>query len=112
MAIGPYDVLIAGQAIARDMILITHNTGEFGRVPGCRSRIGGVEYGEAADLPASQDDHRSTLTRLPRTAIRGSAPSPAVRTRGAGEGPQVRRLCASGLRGEGPSPVRPDRKPL
>jgi len=34
VGIGPYDVLIAGQAIARDMILITHNTREFGRVPG------------------------------------------------------------------------------
>jgi tRNA(fMet)-specific endonuclease VapC len=32
--IGPYDVLIAGQAVARNMILVTHNTGEFGRVPG------------------------------------------------------------------------------
>ena len=31
--IGPYDALIAGQAIARNMILVTHNTGEFGRVP-------------------------------------------------------------------------------
>jgi tRNA(fMet)-specific endonuclease VapC len=31
--IGPYDVLIAGQAIARDMILITHNAAEFRRVP-------------------------------------------------------------------------------
>jgi tRNA(fMet)-specific endonuclease VapC len=30
--IGPYDVLIAGQA--RSMILVTHNTQEFGRVPG------------------------------------------------------------------------------
>ena len=34
--IGPYDVLIAGQAVARDMILITHNTQEFARVPGLR----------------------------------------------------------------------------
>src|SRR5215470_2755025 len=34
--IGPYDVLIAGQAVARDMILVTHNTGEFGRVPQLR----------------------------------------------------------------------------
>ena len=34
--IGPYDVLIAGQAIARGMILITHNTAEFGRVPRLR----------------------------------------------------------------------------
>ena len=34
--IGPYDVLIAGQAIARGMILVTHNTEEFGRVPRLR----------------------------------------------------------------------------
>jgi tRNA(fMet)-specific endonuclease VapC len=34
--IGPYDVLIAGQAIARGMILVTHNTAEFGRVPRLR----------------------------------------------------------------------------
>jgi len=30
--IGAYDVLIAGQAVARDLILITHNVREFGRV--------------------------------------------------------------------------------
>jgi tRNA(fMet)-specific endonuclease VapC len=35
--IGPYDVLIAGQALARNMILITHNTNEFGRVPGLQA---------------------------------------------------------------------------
>jgi len=32
--IGPYDVLIAGQAKARDMILVTHNVQEFERVEG------------------------------------------------------------------------------
>ena len=31
--IGPYDVLIAGQAVARNVILVTRNTREFGRVP-------------------------------------------------------------------------------
>jgi len=31
--IGPYDMLIAGQAISRSLILITHNTREFSRVP-------------------------------------------------------------------------------
>jgi tRNA(fMet)-specific endonuclease VapC len=36
MPIGPYDMLIAGQAMARNLILITHNTVEFGRVPGLR----------------------------------------------------------------------------
>lgn len=32
--IGPYDVLIAGQARARNLTLITNNTDEFARVPG------------------------------------------------------------------------------
>lgn len=36
MSIGPFDVLIAGQALARRPILITHNTREFARVPGLR----------------------------------------------------------------------------
>lgn len=31
--VGPYDVLIAGQARARDLTLITNNTAEFARVP-------------------------------------------------------------------------------
>jgi tRNA(fMet)-specific endonuclease VapC len=34
--IGAYDVLIAGQAAARELILVSHNIGEFGRVPGLR----------------------------------------------------------------------------
>ena len=33
-SIGPYDVLIAGQARARNLTLITNNTDEFARVPG------------------------------------------------------------------------------
>ncbi len=35
--IGPYDVLIAGQALARDLILVTRNAGEFARVPRLRT---------------------------------------------------------------------------
>lgn len=34
--IGPYDVLIAGQARARDLALVTANIGEFQRVDGLR----------------------------------------------------------------------------
>ena len=34
--IGPYDVLIAGQAKARKLTLVTHNTTEFQRVSGLR----------------------------------------------------------------------------
>jgi tRNA(fMet)-specific endonuclease VapC len=32
--IGPYDLLLAGQALALSMILVTANTNEFSRVPG------------------------------------------------------------------------------
>lgn len=34
--IGPFDGLIAGQALARDLILVTNNTREFARVAGLR----------------------------------------------------------------------------
>lgn len=34
--IGPNDLMIAAIALAHDLILITHNTSEFGRVPGLR----------------------------------------------------------------------------
>jgi tRNA(fMet)-specific endonuclease VapC len=34
--IGPYDILIAGQAKARNLILVTNNTREFKRVTGLR----------------------------------------------------------------------------
>lgn len=34
--IGAYDTLIAGQAVAQDLILITHNVGEFQRVEGLK----------------------------------------------------------------------------
>ena len=34
--IGPYDVLIAEQAKARKLTLVTHNTTEFKRVPGLK----------------------------------------------------------------------------
>jgi len=34
--IGPYDLMLAGQALSLDVTLVTHNTGEFQRVPGLR----------------------------------------------------------------------------
>ncbi len=34
--IGPYDLMIAGQAIALDVTLVTHNTREFQRVDGLK----------------------------------------------------------------------------
>ncbi len=32
--IGPYDIQIAAQCISRGLTVVTHNTGEFSRVPG------------------------------------------------------------------------------
>jgi tRNA(fMet)-specific endonuclease VapC len=34
--IGPYDMLIAAQAIAKDLVLVTNNTGEFSRIKNLR----------------------------------------------------------------------------
>ncbi len=34
--IGPYDLQISGQALALNLILVTHNTREFGRVVGLK----------------------------------------------------------------------------
>ena len=34
--IGPNDMLIAAIAMANDVILVTHNQKEFGRIPGLR----------------------------------------------------------------------------
>ena len=31
--VGPYDVQIAGQAVAKSLILVTHNVSEFGKIP-------------------------------------------------------------------------------
>lgn len=32
--VGPYDMMIAATAIAHQLTLVTHNTGEFSRIPG------------------------------------------------------------------------------
>lgn len=32
--IGAYDLMIAAQGVSRDLTVVTHNTGEFSRVPG------------------------------------------------------------------------------
>jgi tRNA(fMet)-specific endonuclease VapC len=34
--IGPYDMLIAAQALSRDLVLVTDNVDEFGRIQGLR----------------------------------------------------------------------------
>ena len=36
LMIGPYDLLIAGIALANKWVFVTHNVGEFSRVPGLK----------------------------------------------------------------------------
>ena len=36
MPIGPYDMLIAAIAMAHNLIVVTHNTKHFGRIPGLK----------------------------------------------------------------------------
>jgi tRNA(fMet)-specific endonuclease VapC len=36
MSIGPNDLMIAAIALANDLTVVTHNTGEFSRVPGLK----------------------------------------------------------------------------
>ena len=60
--IGPYDVLIAGQAKARKLILVTHNTTEFQRVPSLK-----VEDWKGA-TPASPGSQSRGFTRPRRGA--------------------------------------------
>lgn len=35
-SIGAYDLMIAGQALKRGLTVVTHNMGEFARVPGLK----------------------------------------------------------------------------
>lgn len=35
--IGPYDLQIAAQGVAKGLTVVTHNTGEFSRVPGIKT---------------------------------------------------------------------------
>ncbi len=54
--IGPYDVLIAGQAMARDLTLVTHNTAEFQRVEGLR-----VEDWSGTASPAAPKPRKASV---------------------------------------------------
>jgi tRNA(fMet)-specific endonuclease VapC len=54
--IGPYDVLIAGQAKARNLTLVTHNTAEFQRVEGLR-----VEDWSGTASPAASKPQKASV---------------------------------------------------
>ena len=56
--IGPYDVLIAGQAKARNLTLVTHNTTEFQRVEGLR-----VEDWSGTAFPAALKPRKASASR-------------------------------------------------
>lgn len=57
--IGPYDVLIAGQAKARKLTLVTHNTTEFQRVPGLKVE----DWKDATPPPKTAAKRRPAVKR-------------------------------------------------
>ena len=57
--IGPYDVLIAGQAKARELTLVTHNTNEFQRVPGLKVE----DWKGSTSPPATPQERKSSARR-------------------------------------------------
>ena len=59
---GSYDVLIAGQAKARKLTLVTHNTTEFQRVPGLK-----VEDWKGATSPPSAASRLQRSQAKPRS---------------------------------------------
>jgi tRNA(fMet)-specific endonuclease VapC len=60
--IGPYDVMIAGTALARGLIVVTANTREFSRVTGLQLEDWRQPISEVREMPA---EYR--VTRIPRT---------------------------------------------
>jgi hypothetical protein len=94
--IGPYDVLIAGQAKARELILVTHNTAKFGRVSGLRlerlrnlERTGPSIVGRRRQVRVRRrpDVTRRYNRAKDRNGRRNSYPEdskPSARTRGGG----------------------------
>lgn len=67
--IGPYDLLIVGQALARGLTFVTANASEFR--PGARARLGGLDtFSRPGQVPGAvrRGDHSgqswSTLSRL------------------------------------------------
>jgi hypothetical protein len=72
--IGPYDVLIAGQAKARNLTLVTHNTDEFGN--GCAT----VFQDDACLFVRPVVDHLFQKPPTPDTSLRrGEAPLRQIR---------------------------------
>ena len=63
--IGPYDVLIAGQAKARNLTLVTHNTNEFQRIEGLR-----VENWKGSTSPAALKPQKASASPAANDRVR------------------------------------------
>jgi tRNA(fMet)-specific endonuclease VapC len=77
-SIGAYDVLIAGHARSRALIVVTGNRAEFGRVEGCAAKTGADPMEGKGPLSLSSGD---TERRLP-VAKRAEAGAPLLKRGG------------------------------
>jgi tRNA(fMet)-specific endonuclease VapC len=66
--IGPYDVMIAGTALARGLILITANTREFSRVPGLELENWRLPSTEVRENPGEYRVTRAFSPRISQAA--------------------------------------------
>jgi tRNA(fMet)-specific endonuclease VapC len=62
--IGPYDVMIAGTALARGLIVVTGNTREFSRVPGLQIENWRLAPTEVRETPGEYRVVRVVQTRI------------------------------------------------
>jgi tRNA(fMet)-specific endonuclease VapC len=66
--IGPYDVMIAGTALARGLIVVTANTREFSRVPDLQIENWRLPLNEVRETPAEYRVVRVTSARMSQAA--------------------------------------------
>ena len=66
--IGPYDVMIAGTALARGLIVVTANTREFSRVPDLQIENWRLPLNEVREPPVEYRVVRVTSVRMSQAA--------------------------------------------
>ena len=78
--IGPYDVMIAGTALAHGLTLVSANTTEFSRVPGLQLQNWRLPANEVREIPAEyrvsvRCSHRQTYSGAQKAVTRSAVPA-------------------------------------
>jgi tRNA(fMet)-specific endonuclease VapC len=89
--IGPYDVMIAGTALARGLIVVTANTREFSRVPNLQIENWRLDLSEVREPPGEYRVARAGRKQMARKTVNelcatAAAPRRSLRSAGARTG--------------------------